>query len=142
MDASRLRFVAEPNSTSATREAVILIGKRFFVVRQVAPIQPGLAAAPSRLVFAVDAKGQSAKKVLSFWSEKPSSNYVARSRDAWLTVTPKRGKQALQMYEVSIQPNAALAPGRHDTTIELSAGGTPDRFVTVPVVVEVEGLHF
>ena len=54
----------------------------------------------------------------------------------------KRGKQALQMYEVSIQPNAVLAPGRHDTTIELSAGGTPDRFVTVPVVVEVEGLHF
>jgi len=142
VDAAGLQFAAEPNVTQATREAVILIGSRTFFVRQVAPPQLGLAAAPSRLVFAVDQKGRSDKKVVTAWIERPSSVLTARTQHTWLVVTPYRDKQRRQMYEVSIRPDAALPPGRHDTTIELRSADAPNRSVIIPVVIEVVGRFY
>ena len=62
-DQSKLQFVAEPNTTTATRETSIMIGDRSIVVRQLHPPQPGLGVAPSRLVFAVDKDGRSERKI-------------------------------------------------------------------------------
>jgi hypothetical protein len=139
-DASKLELAAEPNLTSSTREAMVLVGGRSLLIRQAAPPQPALAAAPSRLVFAVNTKGESSKKRLTAWGEE--SSLVARPQHPWLVVTPKSGKDGRQAFEVAIKSGAALPPGRHDSTIELFAAGSPGRSLVIPVVVEVEGRFY
>ena len=135
----RLLLVAQPNSTQSARDAVVLIGGRSFFVRQPAEPQPALAAAPSRLVFSVNLKGESSKQRLAAWGEPSSSNFVARPQHPWLVVILKSDKDGRQVFEVAIKSGAALPPGRHDSAIELFAAGSPNRSLTIPVVVEVEG---
>ena len=138
-EASRLELAVEANLTPSTREAAVLIAGRSFFIRQAAQPQPALAAAPSRLVFAVNVKGESQTKRLTAWGEAPKSNFVARPRHPWLVVTAKNNSDGRQAFEISIEPGAALPPGRHDSTIELFADGSPNRSLVIPVVVEVEG---
>ena len=138
-EALRLELAVEPNRTPSTREAVVLIAGRSFFIRQAAQPQPALAAAPSRLVFAVNVKGESGTKRLTAWGEAASANFVARSRHPWLLVTPKTNTDGRRAYEISIKPGAALPPGRHDSAIELFEAGSPNRSLVIPVVVEVEG---
>jgi len=136
-DPSELRFEAEPNNTGATRDALILIGGVSFLVRQSPPAKLGLAAAPGRLVFGIDRKGLTDTKTITAWTEQNAGSFVAKPQHSWLVVTPKRNKEHRQTYEVTIQPGAALPPGRHDTQIEISAAGAPERSIVIPVVVEV-----
>jgi hypothetical protein len=138
-EASRLELAVEANLTPSTREAVALIAGRSLFIRQAAQPQPALAAAPSRLVFAVNVKGESQTKRLTAWGEAPLSNFVARPRHPWLVVTPKTSSDGRQAFEIAIKPEAALPPGRHDSSIELFAAGSPNRSLLIPVVVEVEG---
>ena len=131
--------MAEPNTTGAVRDAVILAGGASFYVRQDVPVQPGLAAAPSQLTFGVDKKGRTSKQTLAVWADQESATFLTKVSHPWLQVTPKRGNRGRQVYEVTVQRDASLAPGRYDTTIELYAQGAPARSITVPVVVEVFG---
>lgn len=139
IDAGTLKLSAEPNLSAATREAMVLVGERSYFVRQAAAPQPGLAAAPGRLVFAVNRKGESGSKVLTIWSDRAGASFKARSTHPWLSIAPRKGEDGRQSYEVSMQPGAALPPGTHDATIELSVTGAQGHSVLVPVVVEVEG---
>jgi len=137
VDPSELRFEAEPNNTGATRDALILIGGQSFLVRQSPPAQVGLAAAPGRLVFGINRKGATDIKILTAWTEQPAGSFIAKPQHPWLVVTPKRHKEHRQVYEVTVKPGADLPPGRHDSEIEISAEGAPDRSIVIPVVVEV-----
>jgi len=137
VDVSNLRLAAEPNTTAAVRETMVLVGGRSFFVRQGPPLQPGFAASPSRLVFAVNQKGESDRKVIIAWSERADAKLGVRSGHPWLIVTPKGTNEGRRRYEISIRPDAKLSPGRYDSEIELSAGA--NRTVTIPVVVEVQG---
>jgi hypothetical protein len=137
LDPSELSFVAEPNATGSSRDTLIVIGGRQFYVRQSAPPQVGLAAVPGRLVFGINRKGESDTKTLTAWTEQPSGSFVAKPQHPWLVITPKRGKEHRQSYDISVRPDAGLPPGRHDTQIELSTAGAPERTLTIPVVVEV-----
>ncbi len=140
-DQSRLEFVAEPNTTTATRETSIMIGDRSIVVRQLHPPQPGLGVAPSRLVFAVDKDGRSEKKDFAAWSELASEKFTVRAAHPWLLVTPKKNNKDLQVYEVTIQAKSGLTPGRHDSEIQIVTAGSK-RSLRIPVVVEVEGVFY
>jgi hypothetical protein len=141
-DQSQLRFVVEPNTTAAVREALILIGGRAFLLRQMPPPQPGLAAAPSRLVFGVNKEGRTDTKVLTAWSERTSGTFVVRAAHPWLQVTPGKAKKERQVYEVTVRSGSGLPPGRHDSQIELVVEGTAKRSLIIPVVVEVEGSFY
>ena len=138
-DQSKLQFVAEPNTTTATRETSVLIGDRSIVVRQLHPPQPGLGVAPSRLVFAVDKDGRSEKKDFAAWSELTSETLTVRAAHPWLLVTPKKSNKDRQVYEVTVQDKSGLTPGRHDTEIQIVTAGDK-RSLRIPVVVEVEGV--
>ena len=54
LDPTAFRLAADANTSAVARDAVITIGDTSFFVRQDPPAQPGLAAAPSRLVFGID----------------------------------------------------------------------------------------
>jgi hypothetical protein len=136
-DASGLQFTAEPNNTGATRDTLIVIGGRSFFVRQSPPAQLGLAAAPGRLVFGINRKGEADTKILTAWTEQPSGSFVAKPQHSWLVVTPTSSKEHRQTFNVTVKAGAGLPPGRHDTQIEISAAGAPERSITIPVVVEV-----
>jgi hypothetical protein len=134
---SELSFVAEPNATGSSRDTLIVIGGRQFYIRQSAAPQVGLAAVPGRLVFGIDQKGKTETKTLTAWAEQTPGSFVAKPQHPWLVITPKRGKEHRQSYEITVRPDAALPPGRHDTQIELSTADAPQRILTIPVVVEV-----
>ncbi|HYI98047.1 MAG TPA: hypothetical protein VEX68_31200 [Bryobacteraceae bacterium] len=138
-DQNKLLFVAEPNTTADTRETLIVIGDRSIFVRQAHSQQPGLAAAPSRLIFAVDKEGRAEKKDFAAWSELTSETFTVSAGHPWLLVTPKKSTQDRHIYEVTIQTKSGLTPGRYDSNIQIvTAGGK--RSLTIPVVVEVEGV--
>jgi hypothetical protein len=136
-DPSELSFVAEPNGTANSRDTLIVVGGRQFYVRQSAAAQAGLAVVPGRLVFGINRKGETDTKTLTAWTEQPSGNFVVKPQHPWLVITPKREKDHRQIYEVTVRRDAALPPGRHDSQIELSTAGAPQRTLTIPVVVEV-----
>jgi hypothetical protein len=138
VDAATLRFSADPNNTNAVRETVINLGDASFYVVQEPPAQPGLAAAPSRLVFAIDKDGKTDKKRFSAWTEYGSRKFNARGGHAWLTVTPRKPKDNHAVYEVTVARDAGLGPGTHDTFVELVPEGA-SASLRIPVVVEVVG---
>ena len=141
-DEKRLQFVVEPHTGSTVREVMILIGDRSFLLRQMPPPQIGLAAAPSRLVFGVNKRGDSGSQLLTAWTERPSGNFTLRPGHPWLIVTAKKNNQDRQVYEVAVKAKSGLPPGRHDSWIEVSAAGYPNASLTIPVVVEVEGVFY
>ena len=139
MDAAGFRFAAEPNMSSGARSAIITIGEASFFVHQEPPAQQGLAAAPGRLVFGMDKRGKTQTKRITGWSEKGFGGITAYARDPWLSVTPRRGKDNRQAYDVTVRPGAGLGPGRYDSSIELKPSGDAPS-LRIPVVVEVPGV--
>lgn len=141
VDGSRMSLAAEQNTTSEVREATVLVGGRSLFVRQFPAAQPGFAASPGQLIFGVNKSGKTDTKQLRVWSEKPVGSFNVKPASPWLTVTPKRGKSDRQSFDVTIKKSAGLKPGRYDTQIDLYTAGASTRVLTVPVVVEVEGLR-
>jgi hypothetical protein len=119
---------------------LIAIGDATYFVRQEPPAQPGLAAVPGRLVFGMDRRGKTDTKRVSGWTEYGSGAITARAADPWLSIKPIPGKKARQTYDVTVRPDAALGPGRHDTYIELVPEGSAPP-LRIPVVVEVPDLN-
>jgi hypothetical protein len=138
VDAATLRFAADPNTTKSVRTAIIPIGDASFLVEQDPPPQPGLAAAPGRLVFAIDKHGKTDKKRIAAWSESGGGKFTVRGGHAWLSVTSSKPKNNHQQYEVTVAENAGLGPGTHDTFVELMPEGS-SASLRIPVVVEVVG---
>jgi hypothetical protein len=138
LDPAAFLMTADPNTSNVARDAIVMIGDTSFFIRQEPPAQPGLAAAPGRLVFGIDKEGRTDTKALSAWTEYGTGAMTARAGEQWLTVKPRRGKDNRQAYDVTVQREAKLGPGRHDTYIELipEGSGPPLR---IPVVVEVVG---
>jgi hypothetical protein len=139
-DQAGLRFTVEANDTTATRDALIVVGDRTFFLRQTHPPQSGLAAVPSRLVFGVNKEGASDAQVITAWAERALGNFTARSGRPWLVITPKKANRGRQVFEVTVRPNSGLKPGRYDAEIVLVPGGASKRSLTIPVVVEVAGV--
>ena len=138
LDPVAFRLVADPNTTAVARDVVVAIGQASFFVRQEPPAQPGLAAAPGRLVFGVDRKGKTDTKSIAAWTEYGSGSITARAGNPWLSVKPLKRKKDRQAYEVTVQRDAKLGPGRHDSYIELAPEGSGPT-LRIPVVVEVTG---
>jgi hypothetical protein len=139
IDAAEFRFLAEPNTSTTTRDAIIAIGETSFFVRQGPPAQPGLAAAPGSLVFGLDKRGKTDTKRITAWTEYGSHTFTARAGHPWLSVTPRRSKDERQVYDVTVRQKAGLGPGRYDTFVELTPGGSTTASLRIPVVVEVPG---
>lgn len=139
VDLPNLRFAADPNASSAVREAVVLLSGTPFFVRQTPPPQVGLAAVPSRLVFGIGKNGRCERQIITAWTESPSATVTARAQHSWLVITAKRQKGERQIYEVTIRDDAKLPAGRHDSQIELSTKGSATPSLVIPVVVEVVG---
>jgi hypothetical protein len=140
LDAGEFRFVAEPNTSTAARDATISIGGSNFFIRQEPPAQPGLAAAPSHLVFGLDKRGKADTKRITGWTEYGAGVIQARAGHPWLSVTPRKGKNKRQIYEVTVQSGSGLGPGRHDSYIDLVPEGSGPA-LRIPVVVEVPGAY-
>lgn len=138
-DPAELRFAVEPNTDAGPRDALIVLGQQSFFVRQAPPPQPGLAAAPSHLVFGVNRKGEASTQMLTAWSDLASAEITVRAAHPWLTVTPAKSKKDRKAYEVTIQPDARLMPGRYDSQIEITSTGAPGKSILIPVVVEAVG---
>jgi len=139
VDLPNLRFAADANAASGVREAVVSLSGTAFFVRQTPPPQVGLAAVPSRLVFGVGKSGRGEPQIITAWTASPSATVTARAQHSWLVITPKRRKGERQIYEVTIRDDAKLAPGQHDSQIELSVTGLANQSLVIPVVVEVVG---
>lgn len=140
VDAATFRFQADANTSNLVRDTLISVGETSFFVRQEPPAQPGLAAAPSRLTFGLDKKGKTDSKRITAWTENGAGKFAARPGHPWLTLKPRRNKDQRQTYEVSVQRNAGLGPGRYDTFVELRPSGSTNA-IRIPVVVEVPGAN-
>jgi hypothetical protein len=138
VDAAALRFSADPNNTNSVRETVIAVGNASFFLIQEPPAQPGLAAAPSRLVFAIDKEGKTDKKRFAAWTEYGSRKFKVRGGHPWLSITPHKPKDDREVYEVTVARDAGLGAGTHDSFVELVPEGAAAS-LRIPVVVEVVG---
>jgi hypothetical protein len=140
VDSTGFRFVADPNTSTTARDAMISIGAGNFFIRQEPPAQPGLAAAPGRLVFGLDKRGKTDTKRITGWTEYGTGVIAAHPGHPWLSVTSRPGKNKQQTYEVTVRDGSKLGPGRHDSYIDLVPEGSAPG-LRIPVVVEVPGAY-
>ncbi len=127
-EASRLELAVEPNRTPSTREAAALIAGRSFFIRQAAQPQLRSPRLPSRLVFAVNVKGESGTKRLTAWARRLQRISSRSTRTRRLLVTPKTNTDGRRAYEISIKPGAALPHGTsRRAPYSYSRAGSPNR---------------
>ena len=128
--------MAEPNNTGATRDTLILIGGRHSTSGNRRPHSSDSPRFQDALFSESTGKARRTPRHYRLGRQNARS-FVAKPQHSWLVITPKRNKEHRQTYEITVQPDAALPPGRHDTQIRAIGLGRPGAITTIPVVVEV-----
>jgi hypothetical protein len=130
-------FLAEPNSTRSERQAAIRVGPVSMNVTQAPGRVAPIAAAPSRVEFTLGPKGAS-KQTITAWSEQPGVQFAATTDTPWIKVTPTGNaeKAGARKFNIELAP-AALTPGLHQGSVEITSPGTVNAPIRIPVVVTV-----
>jgi hypothetical protein len=129
-------FKVEPNPTRAPRQGAIRVGDLSLVINQAQGRFAPFAAAPGRVEFTVSGK-TAPKQTVTAWSEESGVTFAARTATPWLTITAMaKGKAGAQRFTVELAP-AALEPGVHEGSIEITAPGVVNEPVRILVVVTI-----
>jgi len=134
------RFSVEPNQRKDPRVGVFVIGDQKVLLRQEGAPGPQFAVAPGSFSFRCDGERVPSGRTLTILSDDKNLNYTVVSAQPWLKVTPKKGSKDARRFTLSVDPER-LRVGRNEGVLVVSALGSPEAALRIPITVEVPRLR-